>query len=530
MSKQPPSIFNDVIGPIMRGPSSSHTAAAVRIGHLLRQFHDGKIKHYLIEFTPSGSLATTYSTQGSDFGLVGGLLGMDTADPGLTAALTTAARVGLKVEFKISDYEAPHPNTYRIRAQKTIEAEDLLTFISTGGGMIKLIDINGFATAIDGDYFETLLFFHKMDEKKANLLKEKLIKQLDSSELIFTSYAGSDVLIDIKSRTPLSDIEKEMLLALPGLIKMASLDPVLPVLSSRILKVPFTSAGEILKNQNQNQKLKLKNTADLAIIYEMARGGMSKEEVMAQGRILVKVMRGAIEEGLAGTKYADRILGPQAAKMLNYKGKLVGGQLIKRLIAYNTALMETKSAMGVIVAAPTAGSCAALPGTLLAVADEHNHTEEDVVKALLTAGLIGVFIAARSTFAAEECSCQAECGSGSGMAAAALVQLAGGSVTQVFNAASIALQNLLGLACDPVANRVEVPCLGKNIAAGTNALAAADMALVGYDPVIPLDQTIDAQDQVGRLMPPELCCTGKAGLAMTPASLELAEKMQKNIK
>jgi L-serine dehydratase len=260
----------------------------------------------------------------------------------------------------------------------------------------------------------------------------------------------------------------------------------------------------------------------------MARGGMTEEAVLEQARNLVRVMRDAVGEGLAGTKYEDRILGPQAGKMLNYSGRLVGGQLNKRVVAYISALMETKSAMGVIVAAPTAGSCAGLPGTLLAVANENNNTEEEVVKALLAAGLIGVFIAAGSTFAAEECSCQAECGSGSGMAAAALVQLAGGTVTQAFSAASMALQNLLGLACDPVATRVEVPCLGKNIVAGMNALAAADMALAGYDPVIPLDQTITAQDQVGRLMPPELCCTGKAGLSVTPASLALFEKMQRN--
>jgi L-serine dehydratase len=524
LNKQAPSIFNDVIGPIMRGPSSSHTAAAVRIGRLLRQFHAGKVKHYIVEFTPSGSLATTYNTQGSDFGLVGGLLGMDTADPGLTAALTAALEIGLKVEFIIKEYEASHPNTYRIRARSEIETEDLFTFISTGGGMIELREINGFSTAINGDYYETLLFFKNIEAKAAEILAEDLKRQLESPEFVLDHYVGNDLLIEIKSRTALSAAEQEMILARPGLKKMVLLDPVLPVLSNRVSRVPFLTAKEIL----ENQQLKLKSTAALAINYEMARGGMTEEAVLEQARNLVRVMRDAVGEGLAGTKYEDRILGPQAGKMLNYSGRLVGGQLNKRVVAYISALMETKSAMGVIVAAPTAGSCAGLPGTLLAVANENNNTEEEVVKALLAAGLIGVFIAAGSTFAAEECSCQAECGSGSGMAAAALVQLAGGTVTQAFSAASMALQNLLGLACDPVATRVEVPCLGKNIVAGMNALAAADMALAGYDPVIPLDQTITAQDQVGRLMPPELCCTGKAGLSVTPASLALFEKMQRN--
>ena len=136
-----------------------------------------------------------------------------------------------------------------------------------------------------------------------------------------------------------------------------------------------------------------------------------------------------------------------------------------------------------------------------------------------------MLIAARSTFAAEECGCQAECGSGSGMAAAALVQMAGGSCGQALAAASLALQNTIGLACDPVANRVEVPCLGKNILAGMNAIASADMALAGFDQVIPLDQTIAAQDQVGRLMPAAICCTGKAGLSVTAASKALTRKL-----
>jgi len=117
LDKLPPSIFNDVIGPVMRGPSSSHTAASVRIGKLLHQFYSGRIKKAVFEFHPQGSLATTYSSQGSDIGLVGGLLGMDTADPRLTEALKIAPGAGLVVEFKITDYPAEHPNTYNLHSR-----------------------------------------------------------------------------------------------------------------------------------------------------------------------------------------------------------------------------------------------------------------------------------------------------------------------------------------------------------------------------------------------------------------------------
>ncbi|MCZ7635264.1 MAG: L-serine ammonia-lyase, iron-sulfur-dependent, subunit alpha [Verrucomicrobia bacterium] len=157
--------------------------------------------------------------------------------------------------------------------------------------------------------------------------------------------------------------------------------------------------------------------------------------------------------------------------------------------------------MGVIVAAPTAGACAALPGAVIAVAEEMGLSEEAMARALLASGLIGVFIASRWTFAAEVGGCQAEGGSAAAMAAAALVTLADGTLTQTMAAASLALQSLLGLICDPVANRVEVPCLGKNVLAASHAFSCANLALAEYDPVIPFDEVVEAAQRVGGQMP-----------------------------
>jgi L-serine dehydratase len=151
---------------------------------------------------------------------------------------------------------------------------------------------------------------------------------------------------------------------------------------------------------------------------------------------------------------------------------------------------------------------------------------DDMTKAMLAAGLIGVFIAARSTFAAEVCGCQAECGAGSGMAAAALVTLANGTLNQALAAASMALQNVLGLICDPVANRVEAPCLGRNVMAAANALACANMALADYDPVIPLDEVIETMDRVGKSLPRELRCTALGGLSITRTSREIERRLK----
>ena len=286
--------------------------------------------------------------------------------------------------------------------------------------------------------------------------------------------------------------------------------------------MPFITCEQMLA-YNEGKDLDL---WELAVDYECARGAMSREQVLGQMAGIVEIMRAGIEQGIEGTDYADRILGRQAGNFqaLMDSGSLLDGGTLNRMILYTTAMMETKSSMGVIVAAPTAGACGALPGAVLGATDVMGLSPEEATRALLAAGMIGVFIAAHATFAAEVGGCQAECGAGSGMAAAALVTLAGGSTAQAIGAASMALQNTLGMICDPVANRVEVPCLGRNVLAASNALSCANMALAGFDHVIPLDEVIETMDRVGKSMPCELRCTALGGLAITPTSkrIELA--------
>jgi L-serine dehydratase len=236
----------------------------------------------------------------------------------------------------------------------------------------------------------------------------------------------------------------------------------------------------------------------------------------------------SIREGLKEKSYPGRILGHQSHLILaaEKEGKIISSPL-NIVLSYVTALMESKSSMEIIVAAPTAGSCGTLGGTIFGIADQLSKDFDDIVKAFLAAGLIGVFIADKYTFAAEEGGCQVECGAASAMAAAGLVQLMGGSARHAVNASSMALQNCLGMICDPVADRVEVPCLGKNILAATNALNSANMAIAGFDPVIPLNEVIDAMKKVGVEIPRSLCCTGLGGLSQTPTSLRLHEKLSR---
>jgi L-serine dehydratase len=265
----------------------------------------------------------------------------------------------------------------------------------------------------------------------------------------------------------------------------------------------------------------------LAAEYEMARGNLTEEQVLAKMTEIVRILRRSISQGLAGTSYDDRVLGYQSGKFndLMQSGRLLNGGVLNRIVLYVTALMEVKSSMGVIVAAPTAGACATLPGAVIAMAEEMGLGEMEMAKAMLASGVIGVFIATRWTFAAEVGGCQAEGGSAACMAAAALVDMAGGTLAQSVAAASMAFQSMLGLICDPIANRVEAPCLGKNVMAASNALACANMALADYDPVIPLDEVIETAKRVASQMPRELRCTALGGLSITPTSKAIEQRL-----
>ncbi len=243
---------------------------------------------------------------------------------------------------------------------------------------------------------------------------------------------------------------------------------------------------------------------------------------------LVRILRRSLEQGLQGTEYADRVLGFQSGgfqKAMDEK-RLIDGGVLNRIVLYTTALMEVKSSMGVIVAVPTAGACAAFPATCLAIGEALELDDVEIAKGMLAGGMVGVFIATHWSFAAEVGGCQAEGGSAASMSAAALVTYMGGTLVQATGAASMAMQNMLGLICDPVANRVEVPCLGKNVLAASNALSCANMSLAGFDAVIPFDETIAAAKAVALRMPREHRCTALGGLATTPTSLAIQKRLE----
>ena len=245
---------------------------------------------------------------------------------------------------------------------------------------------------------------------------------------------------------------------------------------------------------------------------------VTEQELMRKLIDMLKVMEEAIAFGLTGAKSKGGLAGGDALKMrarLEGQGTLIGpamtGAIIKSLAA-----AEANAAMGRIVAAPTAGSSGVLPAVLFTLRENLGFSYEDLAGGLAVAGSIGMVIASRASLSGAAGGCQAECGSAAAMAAGAAVSLCGGSPQQVGWAVAIALKNLLGLVCDPVAGLVEAPCVKRNAGAAAQALVAAEMALAGISSVIPVDEVIDAMAEVGALMPCSLKETAKGGLAATP--------------
>ncbi len=513
--KKYPSIFNDVIGPVMRGPSSSHCAASLRIGRMCLDLMDGNIKEVHIEFDTNGSLATTHKGQGSDMGLFGGFMGWEADEKRLPNYLQAIDEAGIQIKIDIHPIGATHPNTYKLTLKNQKETR-MVTAISTGGGMIEVIEIDGAPVLMAGDFYQTLIYV----KSPVQLIKH-IEASFDCDEI--TLREGTSTFIEIKANQFIPANLEAALLEMNEVLFIKKMKPVLPVMARKDLKVPFITCNEMLE-YNTGKNLEL---WELAVAYESMRGAISEEAVFEKMRDILKIMRNAIDLGLQGTKYADRILGPQSLTFQEKMDgkKLVAGDVLNQVILYTSAMMEVKSSMGVIVAAPTAGSCGALPGAIIGIGKTLELSEDEMIKALLAAGIIGVFIAAHATFAAEVGGCMAECGSASGMAAAGIVGLKNGTLNQSISAASMALQSSLGMICDMIADRVEAPCLNRNVMAATNAISCANMALSDYDHLIPLDEVVETMKRVGDALPNTLCCTGLGGLAITKTAKEIEAKL-----
>lgn len=270
--------------------------------------------------------------------------------------------------------------------------------------------------------------------------------------------------------------------------------------------------------------------AEYTIREEMENTGSTREEIIEKMRKNLQVMVNASREAMEKEVHSiSGLIGGDAVKIRKYYegNNTLCGDFIVKAMARALSCSEVNAAMGKIVAAPTAGSCGIIPAAIITAGEKLNKNEEELIMALLSASGVGILIAKNATLAGAEGGCQAECGSAAAMAAAAVVEMMGGSPSMAFDAAAMVIKNIEGLVCDPIAGLVEIPCAKRNVAGAVSALTMADVAMAGVKSKIPFDDTIISMYKIGRALPSELRETAMGGLATTPAGLRLKDRILK---
>ncbi len=501
------SIFNYVIGPVIRGPSSSHTGASYFIGRVARSLLMDEPKEVTFTFDVNGSYARVYRQQGSDLAFACGVLGWEISDERFTRSLEIAPSEGVEISFRIGKLPSTdHPNDVDIsmvgKNGKFIKARAK----SIGGGAILFTEVNGWPVEIRGDRYDLLILAKK---DSLTRLKEVLghakVHSKGDLVLLQASYTSSP-------RAIVESVEE-----LPGVLSVHVAEP---VFFPCVGKPLFSSGNEALKLSEANSY----TLGELGIMYESQLLGIERDRAMKIMLERYRIMRDSVSKGLENDKSISmRLLNPVAGKIYqaDREGRLPQGGLHTRAAARAMAVMHICNSMGIVCAAPTAGSAGVIPAVATTLEEEWGLSEREVVKALFAASVVGLIIGIRATFAAEEAGCQVEISAAGAMAAAAVVEAFGGNARQALDAAAISLQNTMGLICDPVQGFVEIPCHTRNAIAASSAFVCADLIVGGYENPIPLDETVDAVYSVGKMLPRELRCTALGGLAVCPSALAL---------
>ena len=506
------SIFNDVLGPVMRGPSSSHTAAPYHIGRLAREFLGEVPTTATFTFDPGGSIAEVYREQGSDLGFAAGVLGWSLADERFSQALDLAEAEGIHITFQVARLaEDDHPNAVRIQLRSGSGRQLELLAKSIGGGALVFSRVAGWPVHITGNAHEVLLevkpqaegqIRHKLDEDKGGQVRRQ--------------ERDGRVLLHARRYAPLSEQTSLWLQASPDVRGLWAAPPSFFAQRGEPL---FASGAEMLTlAESHGQSL-----AQVSLAYEAALLGLSERDVLAEILRRFDVMQQAVQRGLSDDPGRMQLLRPSARAIYQSEaqGRLAVGGLHTRAAARAMAVMHVNGGMGLVCAAPTAGSAGTLPGVVVTLVEDLGLDRDDAARALLAASAIGLVVGMRATFAAEVAGCQVEIGAAGAMAAAAVVEAAGGTARQAADAAAIAFQNTMGSVCDLVQGIVEIPCHTRNAVAASSAFVCADLILGGYRNPVPLDETVDAVFAVGKMLPRELKVTALGGLAMAPAAQAL---------
>ena len=283
---------------------------------------------------------------------------------------------------------------------------------------------------------------------------------------------------------------------------------------------------EILKKCDELNK----ELWEIGLMYELSLGNKTEEVIYNELDYVIDVMESSSKKGREKKVISlSGLIGGDSKKIEDYlnNDKMVTDYFLVKAMARAISCSEVNSAMGKIVAMPTAGACGIIPAAILSVAEKFNFDREKIRRALLTASIVGILFIENATISGAESGCQAECGTASAMAAAAVVYMMGGTPKQSFDAAAICIKNVLGLICDPVLGLVEVPCAKRNASGVVNALSVSDLVLAGVESKILFDDCVKALDEVGRSLPKEFRETALGGLAKTKSADILRECIKK---
>ncbi|HUU39120.1 MAG TPA: L-serine ammonia-lyase, iron-sulfur-dependent, subunit alpha [Candidatus Desulfaltia sp.] len=508
------SIFNDVLGPVMRGPSSSHTAGSYRIGRIARSLLGEEPVEAIFTFDPDGSYARTYREQGADLGFAAGLQGWPITDERFPQALESAARAGMKIEFRTNPLPlADHPNTVEIelvgrqgRRLRTIGQ-------SVGGGLVVVRRLDGWEVEITGKTHDLLVECEEADVPQV----EALARSGKAFEGVNVKVAhGGKALVHSRSPVAISQEILRQIISLSGIHRIWSVPPVFYVQRGEPL---FSSAAEMaVRAKSRGTSL-----GRVALEYESFLLGFSAKEAKEEMLRRWDIMAASVERGLGERDLRMSLLQPSAGRILKAEGagNLALGGPGTRAAARAMAVLHVSNSGGVVCAAPTGASSGVIPGVVATLFETKKLSSEQIALALFAAAAVGLVIAARATFAAEVAGCQVEIGAAGAMAAAAAVEAMGGSAELVLDAAAVSLQNTMGSVCDLVQGLCEIPCHTRNAVAATGALVCADLVLGGYVNPVALDETVDAVFAVGKMLPRELRCTSLGGLAVAPSAQAL---------
>jgi L-serine dehydratase len=422
--------------------------------------------------------------------------------------LTLAPEMGLQARFELSPFpEADHPNSLFLFLRGENGEELSLHARSVGGGSIEIASIDGHPLLIRGDRYE-LLIQTSLDEPAEVLFA--FLQNWDPS--VRQSAGASSRLFHASS---CEEPDEAFLANLRRLSPKALIRQSRPVMAPLKGKELFQDTPGLLRLAEEQRW----SLGKAALANEEALLGIPRQVLSGEMEQRLEVMLRAVESGLSLTG-GMKLLRPMASSILDAesKGRLFAGGPHLRAAARAMAAMHVNGSGGVVCAAPTGGSAGVLPGILSTLILDFGLPREKALDALWAAGAVGQALDRVSTFAAEVCGCQVEIGAAGAMGAAAVIEAAGGNARQACDAAATVFQNIMGSVCDLVQGIVEIPCHSRNAALASMAFLCADMVLGGYENPVPLDETLAAVDSVGRMLPEELRCTARGGLALCPSA------------